>query len=284
MAGTWLQRNAPAEWPGRWLALRAAGRRGTALPFAITLDGRLVGHVMVGNVVREPLLSAYVGYWLDSRVTNKGVTTAAVALAVDQCLGPVGLHRLEATVRPENAAEPAGAGQARLPRGGAVPPLPRRRRRMARPPVLRVHHRGPPDRGRRGPSRHRGWRRATLSSATRASSAPCGSRGEPRRVGASLPGTTPIAHYRCPRTRSCLGRRGRRLTAPWGRRPAVPSSMIFASLVVLWLLILVPAVARHRQEVARPSVAALSGRVLARSPRRRSQEGRDGRAGRDGRG
>jgi hypothetical protein len=52
----------------------------------------------------------------------------------------------------------------------------------------------------------------------------------------------------------------------------VPSSMIFASLVVLWLLILVPAVARHRQEVARPSVAALSGRVLARSPRRRSLE------------
>jgi hypothetical protein len=48
----------------------------------------------------------------------------------------------------------------------------------------------------------------------------------------------------------------------------VPSSMIFASLVVLWLLILVPAVARHRQEVARPSVAALSGRVLER-PRQR---------------
>jgi hypothetical protein len=55
--------------------------------------------------------------------------------------------------------------------------------------------------------------------------------------------------------------------------------MIFASLVVLWLLILVPAVARHRQEVARPSVAALSGRVLARSPRRRSQE--DGMVERD---
>jgi hypothetical protein len=47
----------------------------------------------------------------------------------------------------------------------------------------------------------------------------------------------------------------------------VPSSLIFAGLVVLWLLILVPAVARHQQEVARPSVAALSGRVLER-PRR----------------
>jgi hypothetical protein len=50
----------------------------------------------------------------------------------------------------------------------------------------------------------------------------------------------------------------------------VPSSMIFASLVVLWLLILVPAVARRRQEVARPSVAALSGRVLERPLQRRS--------------
>ncbi len=48
----------------------------------------------------------------------------------------------------------------------------------------------------------------------------------------------------------------------------MPSSMIFVGLVVLWLLILVPAVARHRQEVARPSSAALSGRVLDR-PRRR---------------
>ena len=58
---------------------------------------------MIGNVVREPLLSAYVGYWCDTRLTGRGVTTAGVALAVDHCFGPVGLHRLEATVRPENA-------------------------------------------------------------------------------------------------------------------------------------------------------------------------------------
>lgn len=104
MPGTWVQRHSSAEWPGRWLLLRSAARRGTALPFAITLDGRLAGHVMIGNVVREPLLSAYVGYWCDRRVTGAGVTTAAVALAVDHCLGPVGLHRIEATVRPENRA------------------------------------------------------------------------------------------------------------------------------------------------------------------------------------
>lgn len=52
----------------------------------------------------------------------------------------------------------------------------------------------------------------------------------------------------------------------------MPSSMIFAGLVVIWLLILVPAVARHRQEVARPTTAALSGRVLDRPQRRQNLE------------
>jgi hypothetical protein len=56
----------------------------------------------------------------------------------------------------------------------------------------------------------------------------------------------------------------------------VPSSMIFLGLVVVWLLILVPAVARHRQEVARPSSAALSARVLDR-PRRDRGTDRDTR-------
>lgn len=104
LPGGWAQRHTPAEWPGRWMLLRGAARRGTALPFAMTVDGKLAGHVMIGNVVREPLLSAYVGYWCDSRLTGSGVTTAAVALAVDHCMTAVGLHRLEATVRPENIA------------------------------------------------------------------------------------------------------------------------------------------------------------------------------------
>ncbi|WP_433557875.1 GNAT family N-acetyltransferase [Pseudonocardia xinjiangensis] len=102
--GGWAQRHAVSEWPARWLQLRGAGRRGAVLPFAITLDGRFVGQVMVGNILREPLLSAYVGYWVDSTVAGHGVTTAAVAQVVDHCFSRVGLHRLEATVRPENVA------------------------------------------------------------------------------------------------------------------------------------------------------------------------------------
>lgn len=102
--GLWVQRNTAAEWPARWSALRAVGRRGQALPFAITVDGEFAGQVMVGNVVRQPLWSAYVGYWVGSHLAGGGVTTAAVALALDHCFSTVRLHRIEATVRPENAA------------------------------------------------------------------------------------------------------------------------------------------------------------------------------------
>ncbi|MEQ3551784.1 gephyrin-like molybdotransferase receptor GlpR [Pseudonocardia nematodicida] len=52
----------------------------------------------------------------------------------------------------------------------------------------------------------------------------------------------------------------------------MPSSLIFVGLVVLWLLILVPTVARRQQEVARLSPALLSGRVLERPMRHRFPE------------
>ena len=78
------------------------GRAGQALPFTLLVDGEFAGQVVIGNVVREPLLSAYVGYWVSAQVAGGGVATAAVALAVDHCFSRVGLHRIEATVRPEN--------------------------------------------------------------------------------------------------------------------------------------------------------------------------------------
>lgn len=60
----------------------------------------------------------------------------------------------------------------------------------------------------------------------------------------------------------------------------MPSSLIFTGLVVLWLLILVPAVARHQQEVARPSGASLEGRVLTRPGRRHAHRNQGRRGGR----
>ena len=86
------------------MRLRSAAKRGLMLPFVIEVDGEYCGQLTVGNIIRGPLCSAWIGYWVSSDVGEKGVATAAVAMAVDHCFGRAGLHRLEATVRPENQA------------------------------------------------------------------------------------------------------------------------------------------------------------------------------------
>ncbi|MEJ2871118.1 gephyrin-like molybdotransferase receptor GlpR [Actinomycetospora sp. OC33-EN08] len=58
----------------------------------------------------------------------------------------------------------------------------------------------------------------------------------------------------------------------------MPSSLVFAALVVAWLAVLVPVVARRRQMVPRPADADLSARVLTR-PERTSGAGAGGATG-----
>ena len=101
--GGWDDRNGSRAWLAQWCALRSMARHGQTLPFIITVDGQLAGQVTVGNIVRGALCSAWVGYWVAKPATGGGVATAAVALVVDHCFAWAGLHRLEATVRPENA-------------------------------------------------------------------------------------------------------------------------------------------------------------------------------------
>ena len=84
--------------------LSAQARAGTALPFAMAYRGELVGQLTVSTIVRGSLCSASIGYWISEHVAGRGITPTAVALAVDHCLGPVGLHRVEIAIRPGNAA------------------------------------------------------------------------------------------------------------------------------------------------------------------------------------
>ncbi|MFT7024734.1 MAG: ribosomal-protein-alanine N-acetyltransferase [Rhodococcus sp. (in: high G+C Gram-positive bacteria)] len=74
---------------------------------AIEVDGDFCGQITVGNIVRGALRSAWIGYWVSKELNGRGVATAALALGLDHCFGPVGLHRVEATVRPENLASQA---------------------------------------------------------------------------------------------------------------------------------------------------------------------------------
>lgn len=85
-------------------SLSAQARAGTALPFAVEYAGELVGQLTVSSVTRGSLSSASIGYWISEHVAGRGITPTAVAMAVDHCFGPVGLHRVEINIRPENRA------------------------------------------------------------------------------------------------------------------------------------------------------------------------------------
>jgi ribosomal-protein-alanine N-acetyltransferase len=104
LPGSWSERNAVWSWPSQWASLRGLARRGQCLPFAITVNGVFAGQITVGNVIRAALRSAWIGYWVSSTLAGGGVATAAVALVTDHVFGHAGLHRLEATVQPENLA------------------------------------------------------------------------------------------------------------------------------------------------------------------------------------
>ena len=100
----WRDRNSPAVFGAMLRAQRKEARAGRLLPFGVVVAGELRGAVTVTGITRGAFDSAHVGYWVDQAVAGRGVASTAVALVLDHCFGPVGLHRIEADVRPENAA------------------------------------------------------------------------------------------------------------------------------------------------------------------------------------
>lgn len=105
--GDWTARHAISAWPVLCSGLRSEARKGRMLPYVIELDGQFCGQLTIGNVTHGALRSAWIGYWVNRSATGGGVATAALALGLDHCFGPVMLHRVEATVRPENVASRA---------------------------------------------------------------------------------------------------------------------------------------------------------------------------------
>jgi ribosomal-protein-alanine N-acetyltransferase len=103
----WTVRHSVSSWPVMCSSLRSEARKGRMLPYAIELNGQFAGQLTIGNVTHGALRSAWIGYWVTRSATGRGVATGALALGLDHCFGPVALHRVEATVRPENAASRA---------------------------------------------------------------------------------------------------------------------------------------------------------------------------------
>ena len=84
--------------------MRKEARQGLTLPWVVTYQGKFAGQLTVGGIVWGSARSAQVGYWIDAAFAGNGITPTALAMAVDHCFFAVGLHRVEATIRPENTA------------------------------------------------------------------------------------------------------------------------------------------------------------------------------------
>lgn len=101
---TWADRHSPVVFTAMLHNVRKESRAGRTLPLAVTYDGRLAGQVTASNVVRGAFDSTSVGYWVDGALAGRGVLPTALAMLVDHCFQSVGLHRIEANIRPENTA------------------------------------------------------------------------------------------------------------------------------------------------------------------------------------
>lgn len=96
--------SAPESYVGTIATMRRRAREGTAMPFAATWSGEMVGQVTVNSITRGSAQFASIGYWVSRSHAGRGVTPTAVALVCDHLFMRAGLHRIEISIRPENAA------------------------------------------------------------------------------------------------------------------------------------------------------------------------------------
>jgi ribosomal-protein-alanine N-acetyltransferase len=84
--------------------MRREARQGLTVPWVVTYGGRFAGQLTLGSIVWGSARSAQVGYWIDEAYAGRGVIPTTLAMAMDHCFFVIGLHRVEATIRPENHA------------------------------------------------------------------------------------------------------------------------------------------------------------------------------------
>lgn len=77
---------------------------GEMWPAVIQVDGRIAGRITLNNILRGPLRSCFVGYWVAGAHSRRGVATQAVRQALAVAFGKLRLHRVEAFTRVDNHA------------------------------------------------------------------------------------------------------------------------------------------------------------------------------------
>ena len=69
----------------------------STLPYVILDDSaRVVGRITLNEIVRGPLQSCSLGYWVGAADNGRGLATAAVRDIIDVAFEELGLHRIQA--------------------------------------------------------------------------------------------------------------------------------------------------------------------------------------------
>jgi [ribosomal protein S5]-alanine N-acetyltransferase len=77
--------------------------QGRRWPGVIEHDGELAGKVSLNNILRGPLRSCFIGYWVARPLSGRGIATKAVRQTLDIAFHELGLHRVDAFANADNA-------------------------------------------------------------------------------------------------------------------------------------------------------------------------------------
>jgi ribosomal-protein-alanine N-acetyltransferase len=77
--------------------------RGRSWPGVIEYAGEPAGRINLNNILRGPLRSCFIGYWVAGPLSGRGIATSAVRQALEIAFHELVLHRVDAFTRIDNA-------------------------------------------------------------------------------------------------------------------------------------------------------------------------------------
>lgn len=77
---------------------------GSGYGFGVFVDDRFAGEININSVQRGAFQNAYVGYWIDEARAGNGYMPEAVAIVLRYSFEELGLHRIQISIIPRNAA------------------------------------------------------------------------------------------------------------------------------------------------------------------------------------
>jgi ribosomal-protein-alanine N-acetyltransferase len=77
---------------------------GSGFGFGIFVGGRFCGEINLNSIQRGPFQNAYIGYWMDEAMAGLSYTPESVVVLLQFAFEDLGLHRVQISIIPRNAA------------------------------------------------------------------------------------------------------------------------------------------------------------------------------------